>query len=396
MESPILEPYYEIIGKEFPDCKEFGISFFPDVENYCDSIEPIKDYNINNHDINYPTIYHELKSPTIITYYDYSFETSSTNKIFSEVNRCFLNGKKFLKIITSYNIKEESYDFILAPNNEILNIIKELKDKKDLQLNANIHIPLIDIPFDFFNKEIFEFLLNKEFDTFCKQYNIKKKRAYIFSGPPGNGKSISISHIKNEAQQKNINTIIYNSAQEFMDSYSDLYDNKNKKIVILEEFDTYAQERVKDNYNGKTLDSNPVLNLLLNLLDGINEITNTVFLFTTNHVQSLDKAFIRPGRIDQIITFNYPTIDQKKKFLEIYLKEYDSHAIINYLQTKNVSVSYAILKGITDKIRIKEFWNKQEGLTIKLGIEEIFDIITKVLSNSNNLEEVKDLENYTL
>lgn len=42
----------------------------------------------------------------------------------------------------------------------------------------------------------------------------------------------------------------------------------------------------------------PTLSLLLNLLDGIQEMPGRVIVMTTNHPEVLDKALIRPGRID--------------------------------------------------------------------------------------------------
>jgi chaperone BCS1 len=37
---------------------------------------------------------------------------------------------------------------------------------------------------------------------------------------------------------------------------------------------------------------------LLNSLDGLSAPTNTIYIFTTNHIEKLDQALIRPGRID--------------------------------------------------------------------------------------------------
>lgn len=37
---------------------------------------------------------------------------------------------------------------------------------------------------------------------------------------------------------------------------------------------------------------------LLNSLDGLSAPTNTIYIFTTNHIEKLDPALIRPGRID--------------------------------------------------------------------------------------------------
>lgn len=41
----------------------------------------------------------------------------------------------------------------------------------------------------------------------------------------------------------------------------------------------------------------------MNFLDGIEESTNRLVFMTTNHVEKLDPALIRDGRIDRKIEF---------------------------------------------------------------------------------------------
>ena len=385
----VLDNYKEIISKEFPNVTDFGVTFFMDVESYVDNITPIEVDKEKEIEDKYNIIFH--------TYYDYASEAHNIDKVYSEVNRCTIGKYKFLKIITSYLIKEDSYDFIVAPNNDIKNILQLLKDKKDLQSNVSLHAPLIDLPVEEFNKDVFEFLLNKEFDEFCTKYNIKKKRAFILEGPCGNGKSLLLSWIKERAIEKNISVTSYSGAQDFMDNYSDLYTNNNKKIAIFEEFDTYVQERVKKGRED-SVDSNPVLNVLLNLLDGIKPVSNIVFLFTTNYVQSLDYAFRRAGRIDRTITFKGPNEEQKLKFLNAYLIDYSDlfTDILKQLNNKSTTISYAMLKAITDNIRIKEFWNKQNNVTTKLELADISTIISQVIDSSKNVKEEVDTKKYVL
>jgi mitochondrial chaperone BCS1 len=43
------------------------------------------------------------------------------------------------------------------------------------------------------------------------------------------------------------------------------------------------------------------LSVLLNIIDGIGLQKGRILIMTTNHIIRLDKAFIRPGRIDKKI-----------------------------------------------------------------------------------------------
>lgn len=63
------------------------------------------------------------------------------------------------------------------------------------------------------------------------------------------------------------------------------------------------------NQNGVTLSG------LLNVLDGFYAPTNVLFVMTTNHVEDLDEALLRPGRIDYKLYLGKATDRQK---IELY------------------------------------------------------------------------------
>jgi hypothetical protein len=45
------------------------------------------------------------------------------------------------------------------------------------------------------------------------------------------------------------------------------------------------------------------LDCILNVLDGVAELNGAMLFFTTNHIEELDPAFLRPGRMDYKIEF---------------------------------------------------------------------------------------------
>ena len=63
-------------------------------------------------------------------------------------------------------------------------------------------------------------------------------------------------------------------------------------------------------------------NSLLNGLDGIANRDGQIFVLTTNHIERLDKALIRPGRVDLRVEFSNVKAEQVKgMFLHFYPKE---------------------------------------------------------------------------
>jgi len=68
------------------------------------------------------------------------------------------------------------------------------------------------------------------------------------------------------------------------------------------------------------------LGFLLNLLDGVLEVPDRILVMTTNYPEKLDRALIRPGRIDLILDFKKTTretiIDMFRHFYD--LPDYDA------------------------------------------------------------------------
>lgn len=57
---------------------------------------------------------------------------------------------------------------------------------------------------------------------------------------------------------------------------------------------------------------------ILNVLDGVLDTPGRILVMTTNHPKKLDPALIRPGRISQIIHFDYLTLDCAIELLEYF------------------------------------------------------------------------------
>ena len=389
VQEHVLNLYGDLIRSEFPLETTFGISFLPDSEDYADTIEAIEGkVGVTLEDDS------GLEPITIISHYDYN-ESLLDNTIFSEVNRCYLNGRKFLKIITPFFIGD-SHDIILAPNSYLKDIIYDVKKKKDYRINTSIHAPLINLPQEELTRDVLDFLDNKEFTEFCKKYSIKQKRGIIFAGPPGNGKTLMLAWLKSQALQRGMEFIAYTSAKEFLNDSDSIGRNNGrvtKKIIVFEEFDTYLQERDQGSMGQNRISSNQVQGTLLQILDGIEDINSVVFIFTTNFPQSFDNAIMRPGRIDRVINFNPPTKDQQIAFMHAYLEDYilQHTLILTELSKQNAKISYSMLKSIVDNIRIREFWHKQHNpeSTAQVSESEIKEAIASIVESSNKGRKMK-------
>lgn len=92
------------------------------------------------------------------------------------------------------------------------------------------------------------------------------------------------------------------------------------------------------------------LDCVLNTIDGIMELHDIMLIFTTNHLEKIDGAFTRPGRIDYILKLENATAETIKqmiahKYKDVDLTEHaDKLAQINGLVISPADVQITCLK----------------------------------------------------
>lgn len=110
----------------------------------------------------------------------------------------------------------------------------------------------------------------------------------------------------------------------------------NRDNIISEKGRARARARVKAGIKGPStdeewdafeneLDNTIGLASVLNTIDGIGAPTNTIFIFTTNHVEKLDPALIRPGRIDLKLEIKPVCVETFTQFMH---KHYGDDVVI--------------------------------------------------------------------
>jgi mitochondrial chaperone BCS1 len=135
-------------------------------------------------------------------------------------------------------------------------------------------------------------------------------RGYLFYGPPGTGKTSLVSAL---AAHFGLSIYTVNLA-DFNDRslMSAVNQVPRQSVLLFEDIDCMrgSQSRGTDSGGGQNISAMPgvkenvstqngiTLSGLLNVLDGFHAPTGVLFVMTTNHVDKLDLALLRPGRID--------------------------------------------------------------------------------------------------
>ncbi|KAF9007071.1 P-loop containing nucleoside triphosphate hydrolase protein [Cyathus striatus] len=167
---------------------------------------------------------------------------------------------------------------------------------------------------------------------------IPYRRGYLLYGPPGTGKSSTIYALAGEL---GLEIYSLSLASGFVD---DMFLQKaassipKKAIFLIEDIDCAFPSRegeddepspIMHGYAGMVTPgvfsgrrkSAVTLSGLLNVLDGVGSEEGKLFFATTNYVDHLDPALIRPGRIDKKIQYKLATATQAKELFIRFFPE---------------------------------------------------------------------------
>lgn len=155
-----------------------------------------------------------------------------------------------------------------------------------------------------------EAFLDPQSRAWYSQRGIPYRRGYLLYGPPGTGKSslsLSIAGCFDlEIYILNLSTV----DDHFLSTlFAEL---PQRCVVLLEDVDaiggTHSREIRKETgqvTGGSNAKSQEMVSLsvLLNIIDGVASQEGRVLILTTNYIEHLDSALIRPGRVDVKVAF---------------------------------------------------------------------------------------------
>ncbi|KAE8706730.1 hypothetical protein F3Y22_tig00110388pilonHSYRG00133 [Hibiscus syriacus] len=179
------------------------------------------------------------------------------------------------------------------------------------------------------------------------------KRGYLLYGPPGTGKSTMVVAMANF-----LNYDVYDLELTTVKSNMELrrlfIETSNKSIIVIKDIDCSfyligqreGKKKKKDDKseeganpistiskNKEKKESKVTLSGLLNFIDGIWSACGgeRIIVYTANHVEKLDPALIRRGRMDKHIEMSYCRFEAFKVLAKNYL-DIDSHPLFGEIE----------------------------------------------------------------
>jgi AAA+ superfamily predicted ATPase len=227
---------------------------------------------------------------------------------------------------------------------------------------------------DLFQLEIFDFVKN------IKKYNEYgiNKRGLLIHGRPGGGKT-SIGYIICNSIPHN--TVIWitpeilsENSHGLMNSIKSLYklaDFLSPCVIILEDLDLFSQDRENNN----NLVS---LGALMNILDGVNTINNSVTIGSTNRLNAIESALRnRPGRFDRLVEIPPLSDSLRKKMIKNRLKGWKiPNTVLDYIIKETKNWTGATLQEFVNGVHLQFIKSNKKNKNLTTGW--VKDIIEKM------------------
>lgn len=158
------------------------------------------------------------------------------------------------------------------------------------------------------------------------QASIDYKRGYLFYGDPGNGKTSLCKALAREFR-KNLYVMDLNSFKENDNLRNAFRSIKPNSILLIEDIDSaFVQRTTGEDENKITFST------ILNCLDGVYHKHGLIVFITTNHIEKMDGALLRKGRLD----FKQEILNPSKREVEEYLHKFYGEVILLDNYSRNI------------------------------------------------------------
>lgn len=228
------------------------------------------------------------------------------------IGRTQTNIRKLLKTI--------SPDIVISMETKIYKWSEGYWEYSHSQVNRKLETVILE---DKVKSKLLSHLDNfKKKKCWYQKHGIPYRTGICLYGPPGTGKT---SLVKALCDTEKRNLFILNLSTLTDDSIARAFDTVDREAVLLiEDIDTFlASNNRSKSTDSTSATSKLTLSGLLNAIDGVSNSDGRILIVSTNHIESLDPAILRSGRIDLMLKLDFLTNETAKTAMNRFFPGFD-------------------------------------------------------------------------
>lgn len=150
----------------------------------------------------------------------------------------------------------------------------------------------------------------------CREHQIPLKRGVLLEGPYGVGKTLT-ANITAKKAMENGWTFLYLSNVDDLEAAIHFAKSYQPCVIFAEDIDRVMVSNPENETSVRT----EKMNAILNTIDGVDtKDMELLVLLTTNFVDIIDSAMMRPGRLDAVISVEPPDAEACIRLIQLYAR----------------------------------------------------------------------------
>jgi transitional endoplasmic reticulum ATPase len=166
----------------------------------------------------------------------------------------------------------------------------------------------------------------QEYPQVFESMDMDPAKGVLLYGPPGTGKTLLAKAVANESKSNFISIkgpeLLNKYVGESEKGVREVFEKARANaptVIFFDEIDAIAGERGRN--MGDSGVGERVVSQLLSELDGIEQLEDVVVVATTNRPDLIDKALLRPGRLDRHVHVPVPDEEARRKIFAVHTRD---------------------------------------------------------------------------
>lgn len=215
----------------------------------------------------------------------------------------------------------------------------------------------------------------------CRDNKVPLKRGILLEGPYGVGKTLT-ADVTAQLCVENGWTFMYIENAKDLDRAIALARRYQPCVIFAEDIDSAVDDDERTDE----------INSILNTIDGIgSKSTEIMVVLTTNHVDAISQAMLRPGRLDAVIPVRAPDAEAAIRLIKLYARDMlaDGEDLTKVGAALAGQIP-AIIREAIERSKLSAFGNMEEGAPLKITADDLLVAAKGMKAQIELLAEKKD------